>query len=137
MIFQHSVKIKRKIKEFCNFVIMPKNEVTKLSDMYKRIEALCKERGVNITEMCRGANIPRGNLTELKMGRTLALSTKTLSKISSYFNVSIEQLIGEEQKKPAEQVSGLRGTGYENLTPENQKMIDALIETLLKSQSDV
>lgn len=108
-----------------------------MSDMYKRIEALCKERGVNITEMCRGANIPRGNLTELKMGRTVALSTKTLSKISAYFDVSIEQLIGEEQKKSADQkVDGLRGLGYDNLTPENQKVIDALIETLLKSQSD-
>lgn len=117
---------------------MPKNGVTNLNEMYERIEKLCKERGINITEMCRGANIPRGNLTELKKGRTAVLSTKTLSKISAYFDVSLESLIGEEQKKPADQkADGLRGLGYDRLTPENQKVIDALIETLLKSQSGV
>ena len=131
-----------------------------MSDMYKRIESLCKERGVNITQMCKDAGIPRGNLTELKMGRTIALSTKTLDKISAYFGVSMEHLLGkaerfpyvgneellsaetlaslagEETKKPTDQkVDGLRGTGYYDLTPENQKVIDSLIETKLNSQS--
>ena len=93
------------------------------------------------------------------MGRTIALSTKTLDKISAYFGVSMEYLIGkterlhvgnedllspetlaslagEETKKPTDQkVDGLRGSGYYDLTPENQKVIDSLIETLLNSQS--
>ena len=108
-----------------------------MSDMYKRIESLCKERGVNITQMCKDAGVPRGNLTELKMGRTIALSTRTLNKLSVYFNVSMEYLLGnEETKKPTDQkVDGLRGAGYYDLTPENQKVIDSLIETLLNSQS--
>ena len=128
-----------------------------MSDMYKRIESMCKERGVNITQMCRDAGIPRGNLSELKMGRTIALSTKTLSKISAYFDVPMEHLLGntekinvgdeellssetlaslQETKKPADQmVDGLRGTGYYDLTPENRAMIDSLIDSLLKSQS--
>lgn len=130
-----------------------------MSDMYKRIESMCKERGVNITQMCRDAGVPRGNLSELKMGRTLALSTRTLSKIATYFGVSVDHLLGnaaalhtgdenllsaetlaslagEENKKPADQkASGLRGTGYDSLTAENRAVIDALIETLLKSQS--
>ena len=108
-----------------------------MSDMYKRIESLCKERGVNITQMCKDAGVPRGNLTELKMGRTIALSTRTLNKLSVYFNVSMEYLLGnEETKKPTDQkADGLRGTGYYDLTPENQKVIDSLIETLLNSQS--
>ena len=116
---------------------MPKSEVTFLSDMYERIESLCKARGVNITQMCRESGVPRGNLTELKMGRTIALSTKTLKKISEYFETSIEALLGEEEtKKPTDQkADGLRGTGYYDLTPDNQKMIDSLIESLLKSQS--
>lgn len=62
--------------------------------MYKRIESLCKERGINITQMCREADIPRGNLTDLKMGRTAALSTKSLGKISAYFSVSLDYLLG-------------------------------------------
>ncbi len=73
---------------------MPKLGVPKLNEMYNRIERLCKERGINITQMCREADIPRGNLTDLKMGRTAALSTKSLGKISSYFAVSMDYLLG-------------------------------------------
>ena len=137
MLLRQTVKSKRKITASCSFVIMPKFEVTKLSDMYKRIESLCKERGVNITQMCKDAGIPRGNLTELKMGRTIALSIKTLNKLSVYFGVSIEHLLGQEStKKPASQTAdGLHSVGYDNLTPENKKVIDALIATLLNSQS--
>ena len=36
---------------------MHKNEVIFMSDMYKRIESLCKERGVNITQMCKDAGV--------------------------------------------------------------------------------
>lgn len=137
MILLHSVKIKRKITESCSFVIMHKRQGITMSDMYKRIESLCKEAGVNITQMCREAGVPRGNLTELKMGRTLVLSTKTLKKIAEYFGTSIESLLGDEStKKPAGQkANGLRDLGYDELTPENKAVIDALIETLLKSQS--
>lgn len=106
-----------------------------MSDMYKRIESLCKERGVNITQMCKDAGVPRGNLTELKMGRTIALSTRTLNKLSVYFGVPIEHLLGQEMKKPTDKVDGLRGTGYYDLTPENRAMIDSLIDSLLRSQS--
>lgn len=116
---------------------MPKNEVTKLNEMYKRIEDLCKAKGVNMTQMCRETNIPRGNLTDLKMNRTSELATKTLGKISVYFGTSMEYLLGHEEiKKPADQkADGLRGLGYDELTPENQKMIADLIDKLLQSQS--
>ena len=80
---------------------MHKNEVAKLNVMYKRIEELCKIKGVNMTQMCRETEIPRGNLTDLKMNRTVELSTKTLSKISVYFGVSLDYLLGHEETKKA------------------------------------
>ena len=108
-----------------------------MSELYSRIDRLCKEHGTNITEMCRESGAPRGSLTDLKMGRTNGLNANTLSKIASYFSVSIDFLLGnEETKKPADQkADGLRGLGYDELTPENKAVIDALIDTLLKSQS--
>lgn len=69
--------------------------------MYNRIENLCKEHGINITQMCRDAGIPRGNLTDLKNGRTAALSTKNLSKISSYFGVAMDILLDTQTKERA------------------------------------
>lgn len=108
-----------------------------MNEMYKRIEDLCKEKGVNMTQMCRDTNIPRGNLTDLKMNRTVELSTKTLGKIAVYFDVSMEYLLGHEEiKKPTDQMAdGLQNTNYYKLSPENRGVIDALIEKLLKSQS--
>lgn len=108
-----------------------------MSELYNRIEELCKKHGTNITAMCKESGAPRGSLSDLKMGRTERLNTTTLSKIGDYFGVSVGFLIGQEDaKKPADQkVDGLRGKGYYELTPENQAMIDAMIDALLKSQS--
>lgn len=108
-----------------------------MSELYNRIEDLCKERGTNITAMCKESGAPRGSLTDLKMGRTNRLNTTTLSRISEYFGVTVDFLLGnEDTKKPADQkADGLRGLGYDELTPANKAVIDALIDTLLKSQS--
>ena len=104
--------------------------------MYKRIEALCASRGLNVTQMCKEAGVARAPLTELKKGRTAILSAKNADKIATFFDVSVGYLLGGENKKPADQkADGLRDAGYYELTPENQKMIDALIDSLLKSQS--
>lgn len=70
-------------------------------DLYNKIEGLCKKRGVNITQMCKESGVSRASITDLKMGRKQALSSMTLSKIASYFNVSVDYLIGNEQKEKA------------------------------------
>ena len=129
-----------------------------MNEMYKRIEALCKENGMNMTAMCRDAGVPRSNLSDLKHGRTTALATVNLDRIAKFFDVSMDYLLGkaetlyvgdedllsdetlaslagEEIKKPADQkASGLRGTGYDLLNDENRAVIDALIEKLYRSQ---
>ena len=64
-----------------------------MNDVYARIEALCKSRGMNITEMCRMCAIPRASLTDFKMGRIKTLSASTLQKIAEYFSVSVEYLL--------------------------------------------
>lgn len=72
-----------------------------MSDLYNKIEGLCKKRGVNITQMCKESGVSRASITDLKMGRKQALSSMTLSKIATYFNVSVDYLIGNEQKEKA------------------------------------
>nr|WP_319488505.1 helix-turn-helix transcriptional regulator [uncultured Caproiciproducens sp.] len=67
--------------------------------LYEKIESLCKIRGVNITEMCKNSGASRGSLTDLKMGRKKTLTAETLAKIAEYFNVSIDYLMGNEQKE--------------------------------------
>lgn len=73
-----------------------------MDDLYTRIENMCKSAGTNVTTMCREAGVPRSALSDYKAGRIKSLSTDKLSKISNYFGVSIDYLLGntEQKEKP-------------------------------------
>lgn len=64
-----------------------------MSELYKRIEKLCKENNVNVTTMCKETGVSRGSMTDLKSGRKKSLSTETIAKISEYFAVTTDYLI--------------------------------------------
>ncbi len=66
-------------------------------DTYGKIKELCRERGINITNLCTECEIPRSTLSDFSCGRTKSLSFETLSKISDYFGVSIDFLTGREE----------------------------------------
>lgn len=65
-----------------------------MTETYARIEALCKQKGVNITTLCKACGISRAVLTDYKMGRQKTLSAEILSKIGDYFSVSVDYLLG-------------------------------------------
>ena len=64
--------------------------------IYEIIEMLCKEKGITITQMCKEANVSRGSMTDLKMGRSTTLSLPTTTKLCDYFNVSTDFLLGKQ-----------------------------------------
>lgn len=73
-----------------------------MEEIYKRIERLCDNAGINITTMCKMAGVPRSALSDYKAGRIKSLSADKLSKIAAYFGVSVDYLLGNEEKeKPA------------------------------------
>ena len=65
---------------------------------YEKIKELCKDRGINITNLCTECEIPRSTLSDFSCGRTKSLSFETISKISDYFGVSIDFLTGRESR---------------------------------------
>ena len=69
-----------------------------MENLYKIVENLCIEKGVNITRMCSESGASRGSLSDLKMGRKQSLSADTLTKIADYFKVSVDYLLGNEEK---------------------------------------
>ena len=71
-----------------------------MSDLYNRIEELCKENNESITTMCRESGASRASLSDLKVGRKQNLSAETLSKIAAHFGVSVDYLLGKEKEKP-------------------------------------
>ena len=70
-----------------------------MSNLYNRIEELCKENNESITTMCKESGASRASLSDLKVGRKQSLSAETLSKIANHFGVSVDYLLGKENKK--------------------------------------
>ena len=66
--------------------------------LYDSIENLCKNSGISITQMCKEAGISRASLSDLKFGRSKSLSAAALSKISAYFSVPINTIMGESNE---------------------------------------
>lgn len=62
-------------------------------NLYSRIELLCKEKNINITQMCREMQMPRSIMSELKAGRTIRLSAENSSKLAQYFGVSVNYFL--------------------------------------------
>lgn len=76
-----------------------------MSRLYETIAHLCTDRGITITELCRQSGASRGSLSDLKMGRKQSLSADTLSKIATYFGVSMDDLLGTHTKPRGRTVS--------------------------------
>lgn len=80
-----------------------------MDSVYERIEQLCRQAGVSITDMCRQAGVSRGAVTDFKMGRTRMLSTDTLQKIADYFGTTLDFLLGQQTQSPPAEGQGSHG----------------------------
>ena len=75
-----------------------------MSTLYETIYSLCEQQKITGGRLCKEIGIQRSLITDLKMGRKKTLSAETLTKIAEYFGVSVDYLLGNEQKeKPAPQ----------------------------------
>lgn len=75
-----------------------------MNEMYKRIQDLCGGKGITVGRMCSIVGVSRGMLTDLKMNRTAALSSKNTAKIAEYFGVSTDYLISGKVKDDYEEI---------------------------------
>ena len=66
-----------------------------MSELYNRIDALCKARGTNITAICKKAGVGRATLSELNAGRTKSLKLETAQKLADALGVSLNFLQGK------------------------------------------
>ena len=89
-----------------------------MANLYENIEKLCKQRGVNVTTMCKESGASRGSLTDLKNGRKQTLKYETLDKIASYFGTSVDALVSGDRK--------------ENPPQQPQSEVDAAVERIRK-----
>lgn len=70
-----------------------------MGTLYENIIALCDGKGIKGGKMCTDIGMSKGILTDLKMGRQSSISTPNAQKIAAYFGVSVDYLLGEEEKE--------------------------------------
>lgn len=69
-----------------------------MSDLYDRIQTLCKQKGVSGSKMCLDLGMSKSTLSEMKHGRQNSISLLTAQKFAKYLGISIEELCGEDPK---------------------------------------
>lgn len=88
-----------------------------MSELYNRIEYLCKEAHISITTMCKNAKVSRASLSDLKMGRNQQLSADTLSKIAKTLGVSVGYLLGNDEENSVLEKAKSELTDFVNSNP--------------------
>lgn len=74
-----------------------------MSVLYERLTLLCQQHGITAYRMCKDTGIQPSIMTDLKMGRRQSVKAETAAKIAAYFDVSVDYLLGNEEKeKPTE-----------------------------------
>lgn len=73
--------------------------------IYENIKILCDELCIKPGKMCVDIGISKSILTGLKNGTKKNIQTDTAQKIADYFGVSVDRVLGSEQKeKPTPQM---------------------------------
>ena len=70
-----------------------------MSILYERLFALCQERGITAYRMCKDTGVQPSVMTDLKMGRRQTVKAETAAKIAASFGVSVDYLLGNEEKE--------------------------------------
>lgn len=64
--------------------------------MYETIKKICAENNISVTKLCEQITGSKGNLGTWKKG---SFTVETLIKISDYFNISADYLLGRTDQK--------------------------------------
>ncbi|HEX3016396.1 MAG TPA: helix-turn-helix transcriptional regulator [Caproicibacter sp.] len=117
------------------------NKSTELNakELASKIDALCKDKGTTINKMLEECGLSKSVVDNMK--RDAMPSIDKLFKISNYFGITIDDLIGNEQKnKPSANAKGLsEGTmklanQIEQLSPANRAKLEELCRLYLDDQ---
>lgn len=97
--------------------------------LYERLSTLCEEKGVKGGRMCVDLGFSKSLMTDLKSGRKKGVNADTAQKLASYFDVSVEYLLGEDDKKR-------KSTADDGLS-ENIKALIDFVKTVPEDKADL
>ena len=87
---------------------------------YDRFVEMCAQKGVKPTNACVEAGLSRGLAAKWKSTQTSRPSADALEKLSVYFGLSIEEILGIEKEKTA--------TNGDDLSAEELKFVKLFSE---------
>lgn len=97
--------------------------------MYEIFAQLLQERGVTAYQVSKATGVAQSSLSDWKSGKSKPKYEK-LKKIADYFGVSIDYLLGEEQKeKPTVDNDGLTTKDRRDVARDLEKMMAELKES--------
>lgn len=97
--------------------------------LHERIQELCKSKGVTGSRMCLDLGMSKSTLSDLKSGRKKGVTAETAQKIANYLGVSVEYLLGEEEKeKPTVQDDGFT---------EKQRLLMDFVRTVPEDKAEM
>ena len=102
--------------------------------MYERFVELLQKHGVTAYKVSKATGISNGSLSDWKSGRSTP-KYESLSKIADFFGVSVDYLLGKEEKEKAPSISeeevkvALFG-GEGEVTPEMWDDVRAYVESV-------
>lgn len=110
--------------------------------MYEIFEILLAERGVTAYQVAKATGISTGSLSDWKNGRS-SPKVEKLQKIATYFGVSVDYLLGNEQKEePRSDQIDLSGVelgflgDYKELTEENKATVRDMVRLMRERQKE-
>jgi transcriptional regulator with XRE-family HTH domain len=98
---------------------------------YDNLLSLCQQKNVKVTNVVAELNISSGNLSKWKAG--VLPRADTLKKLSEYFNVGTDRLLGTEKinnplpRLDSEQLRLFND--IKGLTPEQQLAVRAVVDS--------
>lgn len=88
--------------------------------IYENIKQLCDSKGIKPGRMCTDVGMSKSILTGLKNGTKKNIQSDTAQKIADYFGVSVDYVLGSEQKEKPTAASD------EPLDPVTQKIFNII-----------
>ena len=106
-----------------------------MSTLYENIKFHCNRLGISGAKLCAEAEVSKSTLTSLKNGRTKKINTENLAKMASVLGVTVDALLGSDQKEKSPTPEGVELIpGYEDLSEENKIKAKDFIAFLLSQQ---
>lgn len=107
-----------------------------MDTLYETIQRLCDARGIRPGRLCDDLGLSRGLMTDLKMGRKKGVSAQTAQKIATYLQVTVAQLLGQEEIQPdiLDEVDVAFYGEFKELTPEQKDTVRDMVRLLRQRQ---